>query len=180
MESQSKPKRDIIRLHLAFITSSFWAGADATTREEIFHDIFFPFLLYSKSRQKRASIVWEIINQTLLADATSSLSEWLAGCADIVAKAASGSGNVDSVELLNGINFDLAEKIAGKQTPPILYLLYRILTIPCTRQHSLIRSPFYLPRFSCRQARRRSSSCQTHGLSHRSVPRQKVLGKAPN
>jgi len=116
MESQSKPKRDIIRLHLAFITSSFWVDADATTREEIFHDIFFPFLLYSKSRQKRASIVWEIINQTLLADATSSLLEWLAGCTDIVAKATSGSGDVDPVEILNGINFDLAEKIAGKQT----------------------------------------------------------------
>jgi U3 small nucleolar RNA-associated protein 10 len=29
---------------------------------------------------------------------------------------ASSSGNVDFVEMLNGINFDLAEKIAGKQT----------------------------------------------------------------
>ena len=116
MESHSKPKRDIIRLHLAFITSSFWVDADATTREEIFHDVFFPFLLYSKSRQKRANIVWESINQTLLADAASSLSEWLADCTDIVAKAASSSGDVDFVEMLNGINFDLAEKIAGKQT----------------------------------------------------------------
>jgi U3 small nucleolar RNA-associated protein 10 len=123
MEPQSKPKRDIIRLDLAFITP-FWADADATPREEIFHDIFFPFLLYSKSGQKRANIVWEIINQTLLADATSSLSEWLAGCTDIIAKAASGSGDGDSVELLNGINFDLAEKIAGKQTPPIFYPFY--------------------------------------------------------
>lgn len=116
MESQSKPKRDIIRLHLGFITSSFWVDTDATTREGIFHDIFFPFLLYSKSRQKRANIVWEIINQNLMADAASSLSEWLAGCTDIVAKAASGSGDVDPVEMLNEINFDLAEKIAGKQT----------------------------------------------------------------
>ena len=114
MESQSKPKRDIIRLHLAFITSTFWADADSTTREEIFHNIFFPFLLYSKSRQKRANIVWAAINQNLLADPTSLLSKWLAGCPDIVAKA-SGSGDIDPVEMLNEINFDLAEKIAGKQ-----------------------------------------------------------------
>jgi len=52
----------------------------------------------------------------MLADPTSILSKWLAGCTDIVAKATSGSGNIDPVEMLNEINFDLAEKIAGKQT----------------------------------------------------------------
>ena len=55
----------------------------------------------------------------LLADATSSLSEWLAGYTDIIVKAALGSGDVDFIELLNRINFDLAENITGKQTPQI-------------------------------------------------------------
>jgi len=114
METQSKPKRDIIRLHTTFVASSFWIGADTTTREEIFHNNFFPFLLYSKSRQKRTNIVWEIINQHLLADSSSILSEWLAGCTDIVAKAAAGSADVDFIEMMNQTNFDLAGKIAGK------------------------------------------------------------------
>jgi len=50
-----------------------------------------------------------------LADPTCLLSKWLAGCTDIVAKA-SGSGDLDPVGMLNEINFDLAEKIASKQT----------------------------------------------------------------
>jgi U3 small nucleolar RNA-associated protein 10 len=119
---ESKPKRDIIRIHITFVASSFWAGADTTMREEIFHNNFFPFLLYSKSRQKRAGIIWEIINQHLLVDSASTLSEWLAGCAEIVAKVAAGSGDVDSIELMNQTNFDLAEKIAGK--PPRCFITF--------------------------------------------------------
>ena len=65
-----------------------------------------------------------MFNKASSSTSTCSLWEWLAGCTDIVAKAASGSGDVDSVELLNGINFDLVEKIAGKQTPPIFYPFY--------------------------------------------------------
>jgi hypothetical protein len=65
-----------------------------------------------------------VFNKASSSTSISSLWEWLAGCTDIVAKAALGSGDVDSVELLNGINFNLAEKIVGKQTQPIFYPFY--------------------------------------------------------
>ncbi|KAF8966928.1 armadillo-type protein [Flammula alnicola] len=111
MASQGKPKRNILRLHLTYLASSFWTSTDSSTQEEIFHQIFFPFLLFSKSRQKTAELVWDIFGTHLSQSVGSSITEWLAGCEAFV-KAEAASEGKDSVDLMNQTNFNVAAKIA--------------------------------------------------------------------
>lgn len=113
MASQTKPKRNILRLHLTYLASSFWSVADPATQEEIFHQVFFPFLLFSKPRQKTADLVWDIVNIHLVQSSGSIIAEWLAGCATFI-KADTVSEDTDSHVLMNQTNFNVAGRIAGR------------------------------------------------------------------
>ncbi|KAF7373573.1 U3 small nucleolar RNA-associated protein 10 [Mycena sanguinolenta] len=75
--ANSKPKRPLLRLHLGFLMTHFCAAASAESVEDVFHKILFPFLLFSKSRQHSADLVWELISQH-----PSARYDLLAGCAD--------------------------------------------------------------------------------------------------
>ncbi|KAF8154101.1 hypothetical protein B0H34DRAFT_800000 [Crassisporium funariophilum] len=109
--STAKPKRSVLRLHLAYLASHFWITAAPSTREDIFHQIIFPFLLFSKPRQKTAELVWEIISSHLSQSTGSSITEWLVGCA-AYAKPEGVSEATKSVDLMNQINFNVSGKIA--------------------------------------------------------------------
>ncbi|KAF9480276.1 hypothetical protein BDN70DRAFT_905831 [Pholiota conissans] len=109
--SQAKPKRNVIRFHLTYLASSFWPVADSATQEQIFHQVFFPFLLFTKSRQKTVDLVWDIINTSLDHSSGTIVTEWLAGCGEFL-KADATSEGIDSHDLMNRTNFKIAEKIA--------------------------------------------------------------------
>ncbi|KAJ7178741.1 armadillo-type protein [Mycena crocata] len=74
----SKPKRQVLRLHLVFLATHFCPAATLATMEEVFHKILFPFLLFSKTRQHTADLVWEIIEQH-----PATHHELLVGCANV-------------------------------------------------------------------------------------------------
>ncbi|CAA7262090.1 unnamed protein product [Cyclocybe aegerita] len=114
MTSQPKTKRDALRLHLTFLFSHFYSSADQAIKDEVFHVLVFPLLLFSKSRQKTAELVWDIVSEQLESQSTkgSVLSEWLAGCAKLVKEAVVKNDGADSVERMNHTNFAVAGKIA--------------------------------------------------------------------
>jgi U3 small nucleolar RNA-associated protein 10 len=113
LASQTKPKRNILRLHLTYLASSFWSVVDPVTQEEIFHQVFFPFLLFSRPRQKTADLVWDIVITHLVQSSGSIITEWLAGCAAFI-KADTVSEDVDAHDQMNQTNFNVAGKIAGR------------------------------------------------------------------
>ncbi|KAF8901036.1 armadillo-type protein [Gymnopilus junonius] len=108
MDAQSKPKRNILRLHLSYVACHFWPAVDSTTRDDVFQQLFFPFLLFSKPRQKTAGLLWDALKEHL---SQSDSIEWLTGCFELVKPevAIDGSGSID---LMNQINFSVAGKIA--------------------------------------------------------------------
>ncbi|EKM52689.1 uncharacterized protein PHACADRAFT_101069 [Phanerochaete carnosa HHB-10118-sp] len=69
LHSPASLSRHVIKAHLSFIATHFYpsmvsqsnAGPLATA---IYEQVFFPFLLHSKPRQRTASLVWEIIEST--------------------------------------------------------------------------------------------------------------------
>ncbi|KAF9526013.1 hypothetical protein CPB83DRAFT_877003 [Crepidotus variabilis] len=112
ISSQTKTKRNILRLHLSYISSHFWKSAEIATKEEIFGKIFFPFLLVTKSRQKSVEVVWEAVEDLFAVEENErGMLGLLEGCADFVT-AKDGEG-ADSVEVMNQINFAVTSKISG-------------------------------------------------------------------
>ena len=107
-----KPKRSLLRCHLTYLASHFWTIAEVSTRELIFHQLIFPFLLFSRPRRKTAELVWGIIGNDLSHPLGSSVTDWLAGCAALV-KTEEVSEGSDSINNLNKINLNISEKIAG-------------------------------------------------------------------
>ena len=108
-----KPKRNLLRCHLTYLTSHFWTTAEVSTQELIFHQLIFPFLLFSRPRRKTAELVWEIIGSGLSQPPGSSVTDWLAGCAALV-KTEEVSEGSDSINNLNQINLSISAKIAGE------------------------------------------------------------------
>lgn len=112
--SQAKPKRNILRLHLAYLLESFWPSVEGNVQEKIFHQVLFPFLLFSKPRQKTVELVWGLLATHIvpaLGSAKQNGSDWVLGCAGLV----TASEDLTSVDIMNKINYDVAGKIAGKQ-----------------------------------------------------------------
>lgn len=135
MDSESKPKRNLLRLHLTYLASSFWKAVDPSVQKDIFHRIFFPFFLFSKPRQKTAELVWDIIKEHFSEDASL---EWLTGCAQLV-KLESNTEGAEAVDSMNVINFNVAERMAGKSKCSLLKLAG---VDNCIRQYNEIR-PLY-------------------------------------
>ena len=108
-----KPKRNLLRCHLTYLASHFWTTAEVSTQELIFHQLIFPFLLFSRPRRKTAELVWEIIGNDLSQSLGSSVTDWLAGCAAL-AKTEESSEGSDTINNLNQINLNICTKIAGE------------------------------------------------------------------
>ncbi|TFK37695.1 hypothetical protein BDQ12DRAFT_685121 [Crucibulum laeve] len=97
----AKPKRAVVRIHLAYLASHFCPAASAMIIDDVVHKILFPFLLFSKPRQHTAEQVWEIIEST---PAPFASHEWLAGCAGVVkAEREKVMDVVDKMSALNGV-----------------------------------------------------------------------------
>lgn len=105
-------------MHFSFLSAHFWAhsGATAEFREEAFWRLFFPFLLFTKPRQKTAEVVWDAVGKCLSSGVglgpEMSLG-WLKGCLELVAEGGKGDEE-DSMERMLKLDFAVAEKIAGR------------------------------------------------------------------
>ena len=108
-----KPKRNLLRCHLTYLASHFWTTAEVSTQEQIFHQLIFPFLLFSRPRRKTAELVWEIVGNNLSQSLASSVTDWIAGCAALI-KTEETSESSDSINNLNQINLSISTKIAGE------------------------------------------------------------------
>ncbi|KAF8999772.1 hypothetical protein BDQ17DRAFT_1360346 [Cyathus striatus] len=82
-------------------------SVESTDAEQIFHDIIFPFLLFSKPRQHTAELVWDLVDEHV----TGPSYEWLSGCSTIVKEERSKHGS-NPLEQMNAINIAFSEKIA--------------------------------------------------------------------
>ena len=87
-------------------------------RDEIFHRILFPFLLFTKSRQKTAELVWELIRDRHPKATESSGLSWIDGCDALAKTELAKTEQTDAVELMNQINFSISSKIAGELNYP--------------------------------------------------------------
>ena len=108
-----KPKRNLLRCHLTYLASHFWTTAEVSTKEQIFHQLIFPFLLFSRPRRKTAELVWEIVGNNLSQPLGTSVTDWLAGCAALVKTEETSEGS-DSINNFNQINLSISTKIAGE------------------------------------------------------------------
>jgi U3 small nucleolar RNA-associated protein 10 len=111
--SESKPSRAFMQAHLTFLASRFFCcKANAAYMGDVFHTIFFPFLLFSKSRQHSADATWEVIAGSEKNDGIAAY-ELLGGCVDAW-EWERGKEEPDGVEKMAGINLAITSKIAGQ------------------------------------------------------------------
>lgn len=113
--TSAKPKRAVIRVHLSYLASHLCPVVDAAVLEEVFYQVLFPFLLFSKPRQHTTELVWDIITQHLDGSKYSAVSgfELIGGVASIV-KAAKDKAIDNAVDAMANINAAMSLKIARK------------------------------------------------------------------
>ena len=105
----SKPKRNILKIHVLFLAKHFCTQASNDIVGEVFHKIIFPLLLFSKPRQHTAEMVWDIIKENM-PDSASNSYELLHGCATLVAE--EKAKNEDGIQMMGKINLIIAARIA--------------------------------------------------------------------
>lgn len=130
-----KPPRALLKTHLRFLGLDFCRHPSVSQAglEQVFYEIFFPFLLYSKPRQLTAKAAWEIISDEV--ENGIGKYELLTGCGNIW-KSESSKETQSTVLLMNNLNMVLAAKMAGKPFWLLLFL--------CANQDSLNRQPIGL------------------------------------
>ena len=123
------PGRNLIRAHITFIASHFYASVTSLPDAGrltalIFERVFFPLLLFSKPRQRTAALAWEIIEGTeKSAQGAAILSRYqlLGGCVEAIRWEESkhqstdtgGGDSYHGTEGLAKINITIAAKVAG-------------------------------------------------------------------
>lgn len=116
--------RQLIRLHITFLSHHF-AKAYPTTAKVVVERCLWPFLLFTKGRQKTSSAVWDILDSE---DCSDGLTEFqlLRGCLVIIRDleenfvAIQDEGDSDpGLQKLAAIDVALANRIAG------MYITFR-------------------------------------------------------
>jgi U3 small nucleolar RNA-associated protein 10 len=109
----TKPKRALLRAHLNFLGMHLFP-ADFPCLDDVFHQIMYPFLLFSKPRQHTAELAWETISSYLQeVDVKKAAAyEWVGGCASIINSEQQNEG-VDAVERMSSLNMAIADRIAS-------------------------------------------------------------------
>lgn len=119
---ESPPSKSVTRTHLVFLANHLFPALSSALAERVFQEILFPLLLFSKSKQKTANLVWEILEsrQSISGQQAGIESyELLGGCVDAVRwQEASGktprkADDPKSVDDFSRINIAFASKIAG-------------------------------------------------------------------
>lgn len=115
--------RGLVKQHLSFVALYVYPALSDRRewRDRIFYDILFPFLLFSKPRQKVAVAVWEILETAETNEGESGIGryELLGGCIETVRWQEGSLGQDDNgrtPEVFGKINMAVAGKIAGMWT----------------------------------------------------------------
>ncbi|KAI0070967.1 hypothetical protein K474DRAFT_1669523 [Panus rudis PR-1116 ss-1] len=123
LRPESSPNRLLIKSHLTFISQHLYPALSslntvAELSNRIFYELFLPFLLYTKPRQKTAAAVWELLEATEKIDDTTSgfaRYELLSGCVDAVRweEGASAEGSKEqNIATMTKVNLAIANRIA--------------------------------------------------------------------
>ncbi|TFY70773.1 hypothetical protein EVG20_g2223 [Dentipellis fragilis] len=123
LTSKSQHTRETLRIHVAFLADHYTPGAGPAVTKEVFERIVFPFLLFSKPRQKSAVSVWGILDVSeAQGEREPGLREYelLAGCADVVRweegqvgrKKRGGAGGLESMQVMANANMAVAARMA--------------------------------------------------------------------
>lgn len=107
-----KAERPLLRLHLNFFANVILTHsmADAIVVRTIVEKLFLPVLLFSKPKQKRALLVWEIISSSPEAFEKADV---LKGCAEIVMTGLQNAKNKLTSEEMVEANDKIINQIAG-------------------------------------------------------------------
>ena len=121
--------RAAVKAHLSFIIGHMYPSLTQANEPEhaaqILDRVLFPYLLFSKPRQKTAALVWELVEAGEQTQGSVGRSALLAGCVDAVRweerKSSEGGKTADedsyrNTEIMATINLALAAKIAGEPT----------------------------------------------------------------
>ena len=105
-------ERPLLRLHLDFFSTVILTHSmvDATMARTIVEKLFLPALLFSRPKQKRASLAWEVISSSPKAFEKVDL---LRGCAEIANTRAHSAKDKLTLDEMVEINERLVDKIAG-------------------------------------------------------------------
>ena len=97
--------RAVLRQHLNFLCNNF-STANPSLQVEIFTQVLFEHLIFTKSRQKSATAAWEIVQGSAI-----SRHQVLKGTLEIVK---SKDANARSVEDMVSVNKQVVDRIARK------------------------------------------------------------------
>ena len=105
-------ERPLLRLHLDFFTNAILTHSmvDAVMARTIVEKLFLPSLLFSKPKQRRALLAWEVISSSPKAFEKVDL---LKGCAEIVETLSQGSKDKLGPREMVEANDEVANRIAG-------------------------------------------------------------------
>ena len=100
--------RAIMRLHFGFIAGEF-SSHNMDLIPAIFQHVYLSYILFTKPRQKTATLVWQSLKDSKLADY-----ELLMGCTDIVFGTQPPDGAARSAEEMATLNITVTTRIAGR------------------------------------------------------------------
>lgn len=120
--SGESPSRNVLKAHLSFVTSYLYPalsqGGKVELAAQVLDHIFFPFLLFTKPRQRTAGIVWELIEASENVAGSIAKCEILAGCVDAVRWEENKSATPENKEKAPGtmskVNLAIASRVAGE------------------------------------------------------------------
>lgn len=120
---ESPSSKSVTRSHLLFLANHYYSALSPALSERVFQEIFFPFLLFSKPKQKTVNIVWDILEKRENDSGDEpgiEKYELLGGCVDTVKweqasrKKSKKDADARIVDEFARVNIALAAKIAGK------------------------------------------------------------------
>ncbi|KAF5351352.1 hypothetical protein D9758_008071 [Tetrapyrgos nigripes] len=113
--ANSKLKHALLKLHFSFLISHFCPKAEQSSLRDAFQRIIFPYLLYSKPRQRTANLVWDLVEEHALTNsalASNVAFEILRGCTDVRKASQDEEDSSEKMAKLNlAISSNMAENI---------------------------------------------------------------------
>ena len=115
--------RNAVKAHMTFVIAYVYPALVQDGKQDlafqVIADVIFPFLLFSKPRQKTASAVWDLMAANGAAENSVGKSDLLGGCVDAMKwqenkKTLTNGDGTHSVDAMARFNIAIASKIASE------------------------------------------------------------------